>query len=287
MIPEETVSDAYVPGGLRLDDESAPSGVPGMILRCGGYIPRNRDWNFSRVFSPYWRLYLNFGKGNRIVHAGRAVPLVPGRFVLIPENVLFHCRSRGGAPGHLYLHFNLPPGAKPLLDGPVAVAASPLGAGLAAELVRALAASRARRAGHQAAALVHWVLASLADKAPLARLSSAPLQKALAFVERHPAADLSNAALARAAGVSVRGLGRLFRGELGRTPQAHVRETRLREAARRLAQDRDSIERIADDLGFPNRFYFTRCFTRHLRCSPGEFRRRTAARQAGNPPPAI
>ncbi len=128
--------------------------------------------------------------------------------------------------------------------------------------------------GLLAASVLHWIIGNLPGEQPIARLPSTPLQKALAWIEDHLGGDLSNAALARAAGTSLRGLVRLFADEARTTPQGHVREMRLMEAARRLTQRRDTIDQIAADLGFPNRFYFTRRFTRYLRQSPAEFRRR-------------
>ncbi len=273
-------SSPYVPEGLRLDEEPGSSGARGVIPRCCGYIPENRQWNFSQVFSTYWRLYLNFGPGHHIIHNGHSLPLTPGRFVLIPENVLFHCHSPKGAPGHLYVHFSLPPGRASLLDAPLSVPAGPLGVGMAKELSRTIAHSGQERAEHQAAALVHWAFSHVAGKKPLTRLPSPSLQKALSLIETRLGGDLSNPAIARASGISVRCLVRTFHDEFRESPQRHVRKMRLREAARRLAHGPDSIEQIAGDLGFPNRFYFTRCFTRLMQWPPAEFRRRVQQKNA-------
>jgi AraC-like DNA-binding protein len=270
---------AYVSGGLRLDDHWGDSGARDLILHCCGYLPRNRNWNYPQVFSPFWRLYYNFASGHHIVHEGHSVPLLPGRFILIPENVLFHCHSSSGAPGHLYIHFNLLPGRAPRLNAPVVIGADAVGTGLTKKLSRAITQSRTDQVGHLAASLLHWIIGNLPVEHPISRLPSIPLQKAFAFIEGHLGEDLSNVTLARAAGTSVRGLVRLFHNESRTTPQGHVREMRLMEAARRLTQSGDSIDQIAADLGFPNRFYFTRCFTKYLDHSPAEFKRR----MQGNP----
>jgi AraC family transcriptional regulator, arabinose operon regulatory protein len=267
-------SSAYVAGGLRLDDDPGGSGARDLILRCCGYLPRNRNWNYSQVFSPFWRLYRNFGPGQYITHEGRSIPLLPGRFILIPENVLFHCHSASKTPGHLYIHFNLLPGRAPRLNAPVVIGADAVSTGIAGRLSRAITQSRPERVGHWAASLLHWLIGNLPVEHPIARLPSIPLQKALAWIEDHLGEDLSNAPLARVAGTSIRGLVRLFHDESHTTPQSYVREMRLMEAARRLTQGGDTIDQVAADLGFPNRFYFTRRFTRYLRQSPAEFRRR-------------
>lgn len=272
---------AYVFGGLRLDEETESSGARDLILRCCGYLPKNKHWSFLQIFSPYWRLYYNFSPGHHISHDGRSIPLGPGRFVLIPENVLFHCHSPAGEPGHLYIHFNLRPGHASLLKAPAVFKADVFGIGAARELSRTILKSDPGPVAHVAAALLHWILRNGAAKHSVARLPSVPLQRALAFVETHLSEDLSNGALAEKAGMSVRSLVRMFRHEIHSSPQSYIREMRMREAARRLARSRDTIDRIVDDLGFPNRFYFTRRFTNCIGCPPAEFRRRTLKHNIG------
>jgi AraC family transcriptional regulator len=51
-------------------------------------------------------------------------------------------------------------------------------------------------------------------------------------------------------------------------------KTRLRLASEALALPERSIEEIADDFGFPNRYSFTRRFSRRFGCGPAEFRAR-------------
>jgi AraC family transcriptional regulator, arabinose operon regulatory protein len=272
-VPPPSNSIAYVSGSLRLDDELQNAGVSHLSLRCCGYMPKNKNWNFSHVFSPFWRLYHNFSTGHRVVYGQGTILLTPARFVLIPENVLFHCVSSGNLARHLYIHFNLLPGQTALLDTPVIVQAKPLAAALANRLAHAIVHSPPCQVGHLALSLLHWVLGTLPGERPVARSTHESLRKTLAWIGSHLGEDLSNPVLARAAGGSVRGLVRMFEREIHVSPQSYVREIRLREAARRLAHGNDTIDRIAEDLGFPNRYYFTRRFSGYLGRSPGEFRK--------------
>jgi AraC-like DNA-binding protein len=80
--------------------------------------------------------------------------------------------------------------------------------------------------------------------------------------------------VAKASGLSVSRLARLFRAQTGTTIQRFLETQRLRLARQRLALTGEPIGAIAEALGFANPFYFTRRFTRDAGMSPRAFRRR-------------
>ena len=65
---------------------------------------------------------------------------------------------------------------------------------------------------------------------------------------------------------------RLFSGVLGVTPHQYLVRSRLRHAARRLADDGGSITDIAYDVGFGDLSNFVRTFHRAAGVSPLRFR---------------
>jgi AraC-like DNA-binding protein len=65
---------------------------------------------------------------------------------------------------------------------------------------------------------------------------------------------------------------RLFSSVLGVTPHQYLVRSRLRHAARRLADDDSSITDIAYDVGFGDLSNFVRTFHRAARVSPLRFR---------------
>ena len=67
---------------------------------------------------------------------------------------------------------------------------------------------------------------------------------------------------------------RWFKEHTGATPAIYVQQARTRHAAQLLALTASTIEQIATDCGFPNRYYFTRVFRRHFQCGPAEYRKR-------------
>ena len=86
----------------------------------------------------------------------------------------------------------------------------------------------------------------------------------------HPAIDLDGTA--RAVGLSPFHFLRLFASVLGVTPHQYVVRSRLRHAARLLADDGASITDVAYDVGFGDLSNFVRTFHRAAGVSPRRFR---------------
>lgn len=78
--------------------------------------------------------------------------------------------------------------------------------------------------------------------------------------------------IAKQAGVSAFHFLRLFSNVLGVTPHQYLVRSRLRHAARLLADDARSITTIAFDVGFGDLSNFVRTFHRAAGVSPGRFR---------------
>ncbi len=86
----------------------------------------------------------------------------------------------------------------------------------------------------------------------------------------HRDIDLEDAA--GQAGISPFHFLRLFSGVLGVTPHQYLVRSRLRHAARRLADDDSPITDIAYDVGFGDLSNFVRTFHRAAGVSPMRFR---------------
>ena len=84
-------------------------------------------------------------------------------------------------------------------------------------------------------------------------------------------------ALAAAAGMSASHFSRVFRAAFGTSPIDWLRRERINQAKRRLSESADPIERIAAQVGYNDRFFFSRDFKKLTGYSPREFRRREAA----------
>jgi AraC-like DNA-binding protein len=87
----------------------------------------------------------------------------------------------------------------------------------------------------------------------------------------HEAIDLESAA--QQAGVSAFHFLRSFAGVLGVTPHQYLIRSRLRHAARALADATHSVTDVAYDVGFGDLSNFVRTFRRAAGVSPGAFQR--------------
>ena len=86
----------------------------------------------------------------------------------------------------------------------------------------------------------------------------------------HEAIDLAR--VASEAGLSAWHFLRVFNDVLGVTPHQYLVRSRLREAARLLADDKRSITDVALDVGFGDVSNFVRTFRRAAGVSPRGFR---------------
>jgi len=157
----------------------------------------------------------------------------------------------------------LPPVAELMVIGELAQAASVGDSDLGLDELGLLFASR--------------LLGMRADKgsggrAPHARDRRRAVETAL-WLDANSHKELNLDGAAQQAGVSPFHFLRLFRSALGVTPHQYLIRSRLRRAARRLADGERAITEIALDVGFADLSNFVRSFHRAAGVSPGAFRR--------------
>ncbi|HUJ86663.1 MAG TPA: AraC family transcriptional regulator [Burkholderiales bacterium] len=105
-----------------------------------------------------------------------------------------------------------------------------------------------------------------------ARHRARAVQAAL-WLEQNSAADIDLESTARVAGLSPFHFLRVFSGALGVTPHQYLVRTRLRRAARLLAQGGRPVTDVALEVGFEDLSNFVRSFRRAAGVSPGRFGR--------------
>jgi transcriptional regulator GlxA family with amidase domain len=84
--------------------------------------------------------------------------------------------------------------------------------------------------------------------------------------------DLSVETLAQKACMSPRNFSRLFKAAFGKAPGEFVAGVRIAEARRRLQVPRNSIESVANSVGFRSADAFSRAFEREVGCRPSAYR---------------
>ncbi|WP_245868994.1 helix-turn-helix domain-containing protein, partial [Vibrio fujianensis] len=99
------------------------------------------------------------------------------------------------------------------------------------------------------------------------------LSRALIFIEQHfTDSGLHSGDIAQAAFVSQRQLERLFKQFLNTSPNLYLREMQLNYGRTLLSNDRGvSIQHVAEQCGFSDSNYFSKCFKQKFGQSPRQY----------------
>lgn len=98
-------------------------------------------------------------------------------------------------------------------------------------------------------------------------------EEVLSYIEDHLGQDLSLEEIAQELNYSKYYVARAFKENTGMTLHRYIRDRRLSEAARKLAQTRQPIIEVAFDAGYGSQQAFTQAFHREYLCTPQEYRR--------------
>ena len=249
--------------------------------------PIGSNWDTQNVNSSFWRFYYNDVSGASIEWSGGKFGLDGGKCYFLPAGVRFNCRNVTDIR-HFYVHFDILG-----LSGIVMqeMFSSPVEIGAKIEFiekVRTLSEMMEGDGGLDFAlesrlkAVIYESLALCFEELPderqeqFARLTASmtDVLPAIHFIEAELGATISNSSLAKLCSMSENHFIRRFKERLGQTPAKYIQERRLAQAGQRLLFTSDSIEKIAEETGFGNRFYLTRVFSKHLKLSPAAYRKR-------------
>ncbi|MBI2260590.1 MAG: helix-turn-helix transcriptional regulator [Caulobacterales bacterium] len=103
-------------------------------------------------------------------------------------------------------------------------------------------------------------------------LSDPHVAKAFAEMAAHPGAPHTIQSLSQRAGLSRSAFMARFARSVGRAPMVALREMRMRQAASMLTAGGQSIEQIAQAVGYTNRSSFMRAFRQAMGVDPTEYR---------------
>jgi AraC-like DNA-binding protein len=258
--------------GIEFEPLGAPAPSMGFVLHEVGYWPCCRDWNFPNTFSPFWRIIYSLKPGHHVRFGEVLTPLGPERLLVIPGYQRFDCLGDPPVPT-LWLHFSCQRAVDPREPMPISIAVGATIRALADELADIAGSRRADRR-ERTYSLGQAFCTYVLQRPEITWREPIPdeLATLTATIAREPARSWTTATLAELVGMSPDGFSRWFRRWLAVTPSQHVRQARIREACRGLAETEESIERIAHQVGFKNRHHFSRVFREITGTTPKQYR---------------
>lgn len=232
-------------------------------------------WSLRAASNAFWRLYWPLSRGGVVTFQGMEHELEPGWLYLISPHTAFDSRCRRPF-AKWYLHFNaggLPYGCS---SGIARLRPAPRMRTLLASTCPNHRRSKAD-AEQQSHPLESLELVLLTLQLALPRFerqanTESRLPSCVTWLQEHLREKVTLADLARFADVSPRTLSNLFVSEVGFPPMRYLLELRLNRVMTLLRHTDYSIEQIAEECGFPNRYYLTRMLSKYRRTTPAAFR---------------
>ncbi|MDD3338627.1 MAG: AraC family transcriptional regulator [Lachnospiraceae bacterium] len=94
-----------------------------------------------------------------------------------------------------------------------------------------------------------------------------------AYIDSHLGQKIENQELAQICGISLPYFMKRFKNYYGATPQQYVMRRRIVKSKYALIRTGQSIEKIAEVMGFCNTSHFVRCFKHQEKMTPSQYRR--------------
>ena len=245
---------------------------------------RLANWHYQDLAAPFWRVYCNFNDTARFIAGGKEYRLQPGKVFLISPDTSFSSEN-DGEMDHFYLHFQA---GEPfdLCSGVIMSWEDDTSLLQQVENLKKLLedednddiAPEQRKTQHvelsmRCMLMAQTMLLRVPQQKLQRRWNDKRVLKVIQFMEEHYPERLTNQMFADIADMNPNAFARLFKEETGLAPQRFLMHKRIKEACLQLRYSKYTIDEIADNIGFCDRHYFSRIFTK-MRCmSPANFRK--------------
>ena len=249
------------------------SQIPSFDIRIftGGYT-FVESWDHTNVNLGIWLLYWNPDTGAELEWNGKQRGMSPDQLFLIPPYTTFSTRARNPFR-HFYLHFDAAPPFNRVKQGPLSFSST-----YAAELLNRFQSGNGETAyALLCRLLVYEYLLRIPQKAflpPDETVLDTRIQRAVEIMNREYATLSGNHELCRRIGMSLNNFHHLFRAGTGTTPKHYLLNQRMEAARRKLISTEKSIEEIAAETGYADRYHFSKAFKHFYACSPAAYRSR-------------
>ena len=253
---------------------------------------------------PYWRIYWNKSRGGIISFAEKTIEMNPDQLILIPPYTAFSSRLNGntlplsgynlegarmeqglneanllgeGAVLHLFIHFNL---GMPYDFIAPELFCFEVGHGLKTDLeeLAFILQQNNEQLSVPSSLLVYKIIILAVSQIPKGHWNLATTDQrilnVLREIEDHISEELTNKKLAKVANMAINSFARIFKEEIGMTPQQFVRKRRVQKTSILLHHTTEPMDEIARLSGFCDRFHLARVFKEITGYSPAKYRKK-------------
>jgi len=263
-----------------------------------------KHWESTNMAFPYWRLYWNKNEGASVSFKGKEYSISPDYIYLIApqtpfsstindvresdtEYLLHGDRMRNNDSEdmlisknmvlHLYIHFNLGMPFDSISPGIYVVKVSEE-MQKRIDRIRKFIPEEFETFSFQhnldAYTLISEALSEIPDTLWKLLSSDMRILTILNLIEENLEKKLTNPILAGYINMAVNSFIRLFRNEIKVSPQHYINKKRIERASVLLQHTNESIESVAAQCGFCDRYYFSKNFKSRMGYSPGAYRKK-------------
>ncbi|MDR1097842.1 MAG: helix-turn-helix domain-containing protein [Tannerella sp.] len=264
-----------------------------------------KNWEHKRLSFPFWRIYSNKQKGGFIEYKHQVYEMEPDTLYLIAPNTDYSSRLynhtipedgyrlaggrisettrkersdllKNGAIEHLFIHFTL---GYPYDN--VSAGIYPFRMNRYMEdkikLVRSYLTRNVARFNFTIFLTLQSLICELLFKMGEEKwndpVRDVRIAKVISHIENNIGEEFTNESLAGMANMATNAFSRLFKESTGDTLQHFIKKKRIRTACLLLLHSDKSIDEIAEETGFANRYHFTRIFGKITGFAPAGYRK--------------
>lgn len=242
------------------------------VLLC-----RRCSAKWKRCYSfgdPFWRLYWHPNSGVEINCEGEVFKLSSDKIFLISPETKFGPNEKKTFE-QFYIHFEADVPYDSCKPGVYEYPADDY----VLDMIRALSETSIeypnlnRGPALLALTICHIMLCKIPENLLSKNFTSKRIIQITKYMNNHFLENISNETLAGIVNMNKSSFARFFKSQTGISPQQYICERRIRRACVLLKYSEFTIDDIAEQTGFKDRYYFSRVFKKNRGISPGAFRR--------------
>lgn len=242
-----------------------------------GYVKGDSQWNGKNICSPYSRLYYIESGRAKLIYGKNEIIMKPGYVYLVPTGFLFSYMCDESYT-KLFFHFNLTgPDGYDIFEN----CKTCLSAKISEFDINKLITSYSQASPYDILEIKKEILSRAVSMLPTSAAShlstseySSVVQSTIDYIQLNLSLKLTSTFLAERLFISESTLCKKFRREVGITLGKYIDDLIFFNAEKMLVKSDWSVNRIANNLGFCDQFYFSRRFKQHYGKTPLQYRKK-------------